>query len=247
MRLKGKVVLITGAGSGIGRATATLFAEEGAKIVVVDCNPEAGNETVKFIVDKGGEAIFVQTDVSKAADVENAIKLTIQKYEKIDILLNNAGIVDLRGTVTSTKEEDWDRVIDVNLKGAFLCAKYVIPQMIRNGGGVIINTGSTVGLVGYRNFSAYCASKGGLIVLTKAMALDYAPNNIRINCICPGVISTPKAMRDIKDMEAVIQSNPLGRIGKPEEVGYAALYLASDESRFVTGAILAVDGGFTAQ
>jgi len=249
MRLKDKVVIITGAGSGIGRASAGLFAKEGAKVVVVDVVRKGGLETARMIRNNGGEAAFVEVDVSRASDVERMIKTTVEKYGKLDILFNNAGI-NLEKTVTDTSEEEWNKVIDVNLKGVFLCSKYAIPEMIQNGEGVIINTASIRGIVGQAHESVYCASKGGVVLLTKAMALDYGPHNIRVNCICPGAIYTPMHeafMASLKKPEQEIQETlkkiPLGRMGQPEDVARAALFLASDESSYITGVTLLVDGG----
>ncbi|MCL5075713.1 MAG: SDR family oxidoreductase [Chloroflexi bacterium] len=253
MRLKDKVAIITGAGSGIGRATALLFAREGAKVVVADLAQVMGEETVRAIRGEGGEAIFVQVDVSRAADAERMVGAAIASYGRLDILFNNAGI-NLLGRVTETTEEDWDKVIAVNLKGVFLCSKYALLEMIKQGSGVIINASSAAGIVGLRNLAAYTASKGGVLQLTKNMALDYAPYNIRINALCPGVIETPmteqviESQADPAEARRFYERNrPLGRMGRPEEVAYAALYLASAEASYVTGAALPVDGGYTAQ
>lgn len=251
-KLDGKVALITGAGSGIGRASAILFAKEGAKVVVVDVDQEAGEETVRFIKEKGGEAVFVKADVSNAADVENAIKVTIERYGKLDILFNNAGI-NPSGTVVDTPEEIWDKVININLKSVFLTSKYAIPEMAKRGGGVIINTASVAGLVGTANEIAYVASKGGVVMMTKAMAIDHANQNIRVNCICPSGTDTPllkKWLSTVKEPEKVRQAltnmTLLKRLAKPEEIAYAALFLASDESSFATGSVLVINGGYTA-
>lgn len=255
MKLRGKVAIITGGGSGIGRVTAILFAKEGAKVVVADIDPERGQETVRMIREAGGESMFIRTDVTKAADAERMVKEAVKKYGGLDILHNNAGfwLVGKVDRVTEITEEDWNRIIDVNLKGVFLCSKYAIPEMIKNGGGVIINTASEAGVVGCPDSAAYCAAKGGVVLLTKEMALDYAPYNIRVNCICPANILTPLMERYIATLEspeqtarAIAEVMPLGRFGRPEDVAYAALYLASDESAFITGAVLMVDGGVTA-
>lgn len=246
--------LITGAGSGIGRATAILFAKEGAKIVVADINEEGANETVRLIKVNGGEAIAVKTDVTKENDIERMVKISVQKYGKIDILFNNAG-VSLIGNLIDTTEEEWDRTININLKGIFLCSKHIIPEMMKQGGGTIVNAGSEAGIVGHANYTVYCASKGGVIELTRAMAVELAPHNIRVNCTCPGWILTPMAEREFpkfypgKSREEAIQSiaksTPMGRIGKPEDVARAVLFLASDEASYVTGAALRIDGGLT--
>lgn len=260
MRLKGKVALITGASTGIGRATAILFAKEGAKVVVVARTREKGEETVRIIKEAGGEAVFVKADVSKAADVEEAVKATIEKYGKLDIVYNNAGVYVEEGNVAEITEEDWNSTINTNLKGVFLTSKFAVAEMIKRGGGVIVNTSSICGLVGSLNSTAYCASKGGIITVTKAMAVDLAPYNIRVNCICPGAVLTPmlkKAFEQIASVprhtyspeqvrQAYIDRIPLRRIAEPEEIAYAALYLASDESSFVTGSVLVIDGGETA-
>jgi len=249
MRLKDRVAIITGAGSGIGRASAILFAKEGAKVVVADFVPQSGLETVDIIKKNGGEAISVDADISKASDAEKTVKSAVKIYGKLDILFNNAGI-NLERTVTETTEPEWDRVQNINLKGVFLCSKYAIPEMIRGGGGVIINTASIRGLVGQYHLAAYCASKGGVVLLTKAMALDYGSNNIRVNCICPGGIETPMHLAflaTLKDPELEVQETlkkiPLGRMGQPEDVARVALFLASDESAYLTGLAIPVDGG----
>lgn len=249
MRLKNKVAIITGAGGGIGRATALLFAEEGAKIVVADCVFEAGNQTVSLIKENKGEATFVEIDVTKASDAERMVRRTLDEYGKLDILFNNAGTGGAFAPVIDYPEDDWDRVISVNLKGVFLCSKYSLRAMLEAGKGVIINNASAAGLVGVRLIAGYSASKGGVVQLTKTMALEYASKNIRVNCICPGLVNTPllfgigeEAIRNLSK-----KAQPLGRLCEPEEIARAALYLASDESSFVTGAVLVVDGGWTAK
>jgi dihydroanticapsin dehydrogenase len=242
MKLKDKVAIITGGCSGIGRTTAILFAEEEAKVVIADVKD--GKNIVELIAKDNGEAIFVQTDVSKEGDCEKLIDKTIETYGKIDILVNNAGILRF-SKVHEMKEEDWIDVMDINLKGVFLCTKHALPDMITHGKGTIINIASVVGLIGSQNISAYCASKGGIIAFTRAVAAEYAGNNIRVNCICPGPIDTPmlrKATKDVKVYENLVL---LKRVGKPEDIAYAALYLASDESSYTTGSIMTVDGGMT--
>lgn len=253
MRLQNKVALITGSGSGIGRATATLFAKEGAKVVVVDLAKEMGEETVEIIRKNGGEALFMHADVSKSDDVKRIFEKTTQEHGKLDILFNNAGI-NLRAPLSEMTEEQWDRMITVNLKSVFLGCKYVIPIMTKQGGGVIINAASTFAFVGLVWFSAYCASKGGVAAFTKAIALEAAPQKIRVNCICPGTTETPmirKLLGNADEFEKFRKSrlsmHPLGRIGKPEDIANAALYLASDDASFLTGTALFVDGGYTAQ
>lgn len=253
MRLAGKVAIITGAGAGIGRATALLFAQEGAEVVVADFDPERGKETVRLIEERGGRAIFLQADVSKAADVKRMVKTTVERYGRLNILVNNAGIYAAADVVQAT-EEDWDRILDVNLKGVFLCSKHSIPEMIKGGGGSIVNVGSEAGIVGIKNQVAYNVSKSGVIALTKSMALDFAPHNIRVNCLCPGRTLTPlveKVITEAQDPEsmrrALEEDRPLNRMGRPEEIAAGILYLASDESLYATGAILSIDGGYTAQ
>jgi len=248
MRLEGKVAIITGAGSGIGKETALLFAREGAKIAVADYVPEAGEETVRQIREGGGQATFIKTDVSKASDAERMVMETVRAYGKLDILSNNAGILGEAGSVGETTEENWDRVIAINLKSVFLCSKYAVGEMIKTGGGVIISTASAMGLVGFPGNAAYNSSKGGVIQFTKTMALEYASNNIRVNCICPGLISTPMGESfGQRFIDWFVKQTPMGRWGRPEEIAQAALYLASDESSFVTGTALVVDGGWVAR
>lgn len=252
MRLADKVAIITGAGSGIGRATATLFAQEGAKVVVVDYAPEGGQETVEMIKRNGGEAIFVETDVSKAAAVEKMVQTAIDTYGKIDILFNNAAVT-IPASVVDATEAVWDKTMDIDLKGVFLPSKYAIPHMIKGDGGSVINTASMCGLVASPNQAPYSAAKGGVIALTRQMAIDYATHNIRVNSICPSEVRTPMFLGFInrapdpeKKMQELIARIPLGRVAEPEEIARAALFLASDESSYVTGVTLPVDGGLTA-
>ena len=249
MRLENKIAIITGAGSGIGRATALLFAKEGAKVVVADWSEEGGKETVKEIENQGGEGIFVKTDVSKKEDVEKMKNECLEKFSRIDILVNNAGILKF-SAFHETREEDWDKVIDVNLKSVFLCSKAVIPEMLKQGKGKIINTASIAGLVGFDKIGPYCASKGGMIALTREMALEYAPKKINVNCIAPGVMKTAMTkdmLADPQTKEFLEQNTLYPRLGKPEDIAQAAIYLASDESDFVNGEILVVDGGWIAK
>ena len=184
LRLQGKVSIITGAGSGMGRAAAILFAKEGSKVVLAEYVPKAGKETVRLVRESGCEAVFIETDVSKASSVESMVKGVIQAYGRLDVLYNNAGVVLVK-PLTDTTEEEWNRMMDINLKGTFLCSKYAIPEMIKVGGGSIINVGSELGLVGSSNFGAYSSAKGGVIALTRSMASEYALRRIRVNCICP--------------------------------------------------------------
>ena len=249
-RLKGKVALVTGASSGIGRATAIRFAEEGAKLVVNDIDETGGRETVKMIIENGGKAIFVKADVSKAEETKNMIDNAIKQWGRLDILHANAGgRFGLVATVIETSESVYDKVMDVNLKGFFLCAKYAIPQMKKQGGGVIVATASGQGLSprGQSLIAAYCASKGGVILLAKALALDHGKDNIRVNCVCPVNIWTPPAQRYARARGIGLEGmakNALGRVGKPEEVANAVLFLASDEASYITGTTLLVDGGW---
>ena len=248
LRLQDKVAIITGAGSGIGRETALLFAREGAKVVVSDYAPEVGEETVRQIKESGGEAIFIKADVSRADDAERMVRETMEEYGRLDILHNNAGILGKVALVGDTSEADWDKVISVNLKGVFLCSKYAVREMVKGGKGSIVSTASAMGLVGLPGNTAYSAAKGGVIQFTKTMALEYASSNIRVNCICAGGIDTP--MNESLGERVIgwtVRETPMGRWGRPEEVAQAALYLASDESSFVTGTALVVDGGWVAK
>jgi NAD(P)-dependent dehydrogenase (short-subunit alcohol dehydrogenase family) len=247
--LTGKRALITGGASGIGRATALLFAREGAVVAVVDLDEVGGQAVVRAIADEGGQAIFVRCDVTQTGDCQRAVQQTVDKLGGLDILFNNAGIIR-RASVLETSEEEWDRVVAVNVKSVFLLSKYAIPVMVQAGGGVIINTASGWGLVGGRKAAAYCASKGAVVLLTKAMALDHGQQNIRVNCICPGDTDTPMLRDEARQLGesddrflAEAAQRPLQRIGKPEDIAQAALYLASDASSFVTGETLVVDGG----
>lgn len=247
--LNGKVALITGGASGIGRATALLFAREGAAVAVVDVNEPEGHAVVENIIDEGGQAIFLRSDVTRAADCQLAVRQTVEQLSKLDILFNNAGIIR-RASVVETSEEEWDLVMATNVKSVFLLSKYAIPIMAEAGGGVIINTASGWGLVGGRNAASYCASKGAVVLLTKAMAVDHGAQNIRVNCICPGSTDTPMLRNEAQQLGkpeeqflAESAQRPLQRVGRPEEIAQAALYLASDASSFVTGTALVVDGG----
>jgi NAD(P)-dependent dehydrogenase (short-subunit alcohol dehydrogenase family) len=249
VRLSGKVALITGGASGIGRETALLFAREGATVTVVDVDEDGGGGVVRKIVDSGGQATFVRCDVTSAADCQRAVLRTVSGLGGLDVLFNNAGIIR-RSTVLDTTEEDWDLVMAVNVKSIFLLSRAAIPIMAQSGGGVIINTASGWGLVGGRRAASYCASKGAVVNLTRAMALDHGRQNIRVNCVCPGDTDTPLLHAEARQLGQPEQQflaesaqRPLQRIGTPEEIAQAVLYLASDASSFVTGTALVVDGG----
>ncbi len=250
MRLANKVAIITGGGSGMGRAMGILFAKEGAKVVVADITDSAGEETIRLIKTDGGDAIFVHTDVTKAADIERLIKTTIETFSKLDILCNNAGVPQRPTPLEATEEAEWDHIYSVNVKGVFLGIKYALLEMKRNGGGSIINTASIGGVRVRPNFAAYSSSKGAVIVLTRAVALELAPYKIRVNCINPTAVATTMwtgFLSEGADLEkakaGIIRIIPLGRFAKPDDIAYAALYLASDESSMVTGTCLDVDGG----
>jgi len=247
--LTGKRALITGGASGIGRATALLFAREGAAVSVVDLDEANGRAVAQMIVDEGGQAIFIRCDVTRAADCQRAVQETVDRLGGLDILFNNAGIIR-RANVLDTTEEEWDRVMAVNVKAIFLLSKYAIPIMEQAGGGAIINTSSGWGLVGGRNAVSYCASKGAVVNMTRAMALDHGEQNIRVNCICPGDTDTAMLRSEARQLGASDEvflaeaaDRPLQRIGTPEDIAQAVLYLASDASSFVTGTALVVDGG----
>ncbi|MEW6296745.1 MAG: SDR family oxidoreductase [Thermodesulfobacteriota bacterium] len=250
-QLDGKVALVTGGSSGIGRATALAFAREGAKVVVADVIVDGGQETVRLLTAAGGQGLFVKTDVSKAAEVEALIKQTVATYGRLDCAFNNAGVEGAFVSTAEYTEADWDRVLAINLKGVWLCMKYEIAQMLRQGGGAIVNTASGAGLVGVPGLSAYVASKHGVVGLTKTAALECAKAGVRVNAVCPGVIQTPMVARLTSSRpdlsEALVAAEPMGRTGKPEEVAEAVVWLCSDAASFVTGHAMSVDGGYVAQ
>jgi NAD(P)-dependent dehydrogenase (short-subunit alcohol dehydrogenase family) len=252
-RLAGKVALITGAGSGIGRACALLFAREGAQVALLGRRREPLEGVAKEVASQGGTpAACLTADVGRAADVDRAFAELAQRFGKLHAVVNNAGAVQA-GTVETISEEDWDRLMTVNLKGTYLVSRAALKELRRAGGGSIINIGSALGLVGLKNRAAYCAAKGGVTLLTKAMALDHAHENIRVNCICPTIVETEMfagVMAQYPDPEAERRRRteliPLGRPGRPEDIAQLAVYLASDESSWMTGAALPLDGGVTA-
>lgn len=252
-RLEGKVALITGGASGIGEATAKLFAREGAKVVVADVQTEKGKAVVAAIKAAGGEATFVRVNVVREGDAKRMVEFTAKKYGRLDILFNNAGVENPKPEV-ETSVAEWDKVMDVNVKGVFLGTKYAVPEMKKNGGGSIINTSSIFGLVGSPGFAAYHASKGAVRLLTKSTALAHAADNIRCNSICPGVIETPmfaQVLSEAPNPDTAraewMENEPIGRFGRPDDIAYGALYLASNESSYVTGTELVIDGGYTAR
>jgi NAD(P)-dependent dehydrogenase (short-subunit alcohol dehydrogenase family) len=247
--LRGKTALITGGASGIGRATAVLFAREGASVAIADKNEAAGAVTVKEIAAFGGKALFEPADVTRATDCQRVVERTVQELGGVHLLFNNAGVIR-RASVIELTEKDWDRVMAVNVKSIFLMSKLVIPLMAQAGGGVIVNMASGWGLTGGPKAAVYCASKGAVVLLTKAMAVDHGPEKIRVNCICPGDTNTEMLHNEAQQLGepsdrflAEAAKRPLGRIGKPEEIAQAALYLASSAASFVTGTALVVDGG----
>lgn len=251
MQFKGKVALVTGAGSGIGRASAAAFAAQGAKVVVSDISEEGGIETVTAIEKAGGEAIFVKTDVSKPPDVEALIDAIINKYGRLDCAHNNAGITGNSTKVADCSLEEWDKVMSVNLTGTFLCMKYEIPQMIKQGGGAIVNMSSTMGVVAHGNSAAYVSSKHAVIGLTRSAALAYVRDNIRINALCPGNTETPIFDNLKNNMPAVFEglllATPIGRFAQPNEIANAVLWLCSDAASYCNGHAMVVDGCYTIQ
>jgi NAD(P)-dependent dehydrogenase (short-subunit alcohol dehydrogenase family) len=247
---EGKVALVTGAGSGIGRATAQAFAREGARVVVADVNVAGLNETVRLIQEAGGQAYGVQADVSQPAQVQQMVDTALAEFGRLDAAVNNAGIEGEQAALAEASAENWDRVIGINLRGAWSCMKAEIPAMLRSGGGAIVNMSSVAGLVGFANISPYVASKHGMVGLTRTAALEYAKQGIRVNAVCPGAIDTPMIDRftrgDASARAAMDAMHPMGRMGRPEEIAEVAIWLCSDRASFVTGHALPVDGGMTA-
>ncbi len=249
MKLEAKVALITGGNSGIGSATAALFASEGAAVVITGRNQGRGDEVAQAINNDGGKAMFLRSDVCVADDCRQAVEQTLERFGRVDVLFNNAGVFHPK-TVPDCTEQEWDETIDSSLKGAFLMSKYALPSMIERGSGSIIHTSSGWGVLGGDGAAAYCAAKGGLIVMAKAMAIDHGPDGIRVNCVCPGDVLTPMLPDDAKkrgmaweDYLVGASQRPLGRVGTAEEIARAVLFLASEDSSFVTGEALVVDGG----
>lgn len=248
--LEGRVSIITGGAKGIGRAAAQAFHREGAQLVVCDYDAESGQEAVSALQDGDNGPLFVRADVSRGEDVARLVEQTVSRYGKIDILVNNAGVLE-PGSVTDLEEQAWDRVMDINAKGVYLCCRAALPHMIQTGGGVIVNISSIAGMVAWPNIAGYCASKGAVTMLTRAMALDYARENIRVNAIAPGAVWTPMVEsftgNDREALAAMADQHPIGRVGRPEEIAEAAVFLASDRASFITGAVLPVDGAYTAR
>jgi NAD(P)-dependent dehydrogenase (short-subunit alcohol dehydrogenase family) len=250
MRMKDKVAIITGAKSGIGLATARRLADEGARVVAADI--EDATSEVRQLFSSAADILFVHTDVSSSHQVASLFEETLASYGRLDVLVNNAGM-EIPKTVTDTTEEEWNRLMDVNLKGVFLCSRAAIPVMQRQGGGVIVNVASELGLVGGSDIAAYCASKGGVVQLTKALAVDHAKDAIRVNCVCPGPVATPLLERTIlgasdpeEERRSIVRKTLMKRVGRPGEIANVILFLASDESSYMTGSIVVADGGVTA-
>ena len=251
-RLEGKVAVITGAASGIGRASALLFAREGAAVMVADLDGKAGEEAAAQIQREGGEAASVRTDVSESTDVERMIRTVVETFGRVDVLFNNAG-VNFPATVVDITEEAWQRSLDVNLKGVMLGCRHAIPEMLKSGGGSIINTASMLGLVASPRQAPYAAAKGAVVMLTRQVAIDYAQRNIRVNCLCPSEVNTEMNRRFIEEspnpqaeLRRVLARIPMDRMAEPDEIAAAALFLASDDASYITGVALPVDGGLTA-
>ena len=250
-QLEDKISLVTGGGRGIGEAAALAFAREGARVVVADQNPEWGERTARLIRERGGEAVSIDADVSQAVQVEGLINRIVERYGRLDCAHNNAAIGGMQVPIDEHTEEGFDRTMAVNVKGVWLCMKYQIPQMLRQGGGAIVNMASAVGLTGGRNISAYSASKHAVVGLTKSAALEYASKGVRINCVCPGATRTPINVeyweKFPRNEQENIDAHPVGRVAAPEEIAEAVVWLCTDQASFVHGAAMSVDGGLTAQ
>lgn len=256
MKLAGRVAVVTGGGSGQGKATCRLFAQEGASVVVADWNYESAQEVAASIADAGGRAVAVHVDVSREEDVMKMVDMTLKKFGRLDILFNNAGIGFSAthrykmASIVDTLEEDWDAILAINLKGVAMCCKHTIPIMVRQGRGSIINNASINALVAMPGADAYTAAKGGVVALTRVLANDWGPKGVRVNCICPGPVDTPMIAPVLKDPQVreILETNcPLGRVASPDEIARVALFLASDDASYVNGVILPVDGGWTAR
>ena len=245
----GKVAFVTGAGSGIGRAAALAFAREGASVVVADVSEQGNQDTARMIEDLGGRALAVTCDVTRTADVTAALDNAVNAFGHLDVAFNNAGVEQALTATADLTEEEWDRILAINLRGVFLCMKYEIPLMLTHGGGAIVNTSSGAGVRGFGGQAAYAAAKHGVVGLTKAAALDYAPSNIRVNAVCPGIIDTAMMQRfsggTPEGRDRVIAQEPVGRMGTPEEIAAAVVWLCSDAAAFVIGHALVIDGGQT--
>jgi NAD(P)-dependent dehydrogenase (short-subunit alcohol dehydrogenase family) len=250
-RLQGKVAIVTGAGSGIGRAASLAFAREGARVLVADVVVEGGEETAKMVREAGGQAIFVKTDVSRAEDVKAMVDSTISSFGRLDCAFNNAGISGGYVSLSRCPEDSWDRMIAINLKGVFLCMKYELPKMLKSGGGSIVNTSSIAGMVGDGGHPAYAASKHGVVGLTRTAAIQYAKAGIRVNAVCPGVIRTPMTEQlftespELKSL--MVSQQPMDRLAEAEEVARVVVWLCTDEASFITGHPLPIDGGYLAR